>query len=70
MEATARIGRDGLFVAEEAEFAGGAIGSQTVGKMKGGSGAGGDGWCADGRVWAKSTEGEKTGCFVEAEAGA
>jgi hypothetical protein len=37
--------------------------------VKGGSGAGGDGGCADWRIWTKSTEGEEAGGLVEAEAG-
>jgi hypothetical protein len=50
--------------AKEAKFAGGAVGAKAVGKMEGGSGAGGDG-----RIVTKSTEGEEAGGLVEAEAG-
>jgi hypothetical protein len=35
------------FLAVEAEFAGGAVGSEVVGKMEGGSGSGGYSWGAD-----------------------
>jgi hypothetical protein len=59
----------GLFLEKQAQFAGGAVGAKTVGEVEGGSGAGGDGGCADWRVWTKSTEGEEAGGLVEAEAG-
>jgi hypothetical protein len=45
---------DGLIVEKEAEFAGGAVGSETVGEVEGGAGAGGYGG-----VGSKSTEGEE-----------
>jgi hypothetical protein len=60
----------GLLGAEEAKFAGGAVGAKAVGEVKGGSGAGGDGWGVSRRAGWKSTEGEEAGGFVEAEAGA
>jgi hypothetical protein len=53
-----------LALEEEAKFAGGAFGAEVVGEVEGGSGAGGYGGDGD-----KSTEGEETGGFVEAEAG-
>jgi hypothetical protein len=59
----------GLLVAEEAKFARGAVGAEAVGQVEGGSGACGDGGCADWRVRTKSTEGEEAGGLVEAEAG-
>jgi hypothetical protein len=62
------LGLDGgklLLLAEEAEFAGGAFGAEVVGKMEGGAGV-----CGDGGIVTKSTEGEETGGFVEAETGA
>jgi hypothetical protein len=53
-----------LFLAEESEFSGGAVGAEVVGKMEGGSGAGGDG-----RIGAESAEGKEAGGLVEAKAG-
>src|SRR5271168_4454786 len=53
-----------LVLEEEAKFAGGAFGAEVVGEVEGGSGAGGYGGNGE-----KSTEGEETGGFVEAEAG-
>src|SRR5438132_11684471 len=70
LEATAGSEEVGLFVAEEAKFARGAVGAQTVGQVAAGSGAGGDGGCANGRVGATSTGGAETGGLIEAEAGA
>ena len=43
-----------LLFAEEAEFAGGAVGAEAVGQVEGGAGAGGDGG-----VWAKAAEAEE-----------
>ena len=55
-------------MAVEADFAGGAVGSEVVGKMEGGAGSGGYcGW-ADGGVGLEAGEGEEAGGFVEAEA--
>jgi hypothetical protein len=52
-----------ILIQEEAKFAGGAVGAEVVGEVKGGSGAGGYGG-----VGTKSTEGEEAGGLVEAEA--
>ncbi len=57
----------GLLGAEETKLTGGAVGTETVGEVEGGSGAGGDGGSFKG--WTKSTEGEEAGGFVEAETG-
>ena len=54
-----------LVLEEETDFAGRAFGAEVVGEVEGGAGAGGYGG-----VWEKSTEGEETGGFVEAEASA
>ena len=54
-------GDGGLFLKEEAKFAGRAVGAKAVGEVERGSGAGGDGG-----IGTKSTEGEKAGGFVEA----
>jgi len=63
-------GADGsLLPAEEPEFAGGAVGAETVGQVEGGSGTGGDGGGSGGRVGLESAEGEDAGGFVEAKAG-
>jgi hypothetical protein len=59
----------GLILEKQTEFAGGAIGSEAVGEVEGGAGARGNGGGSDGRIGAKSTEGEKAGGLVEAEAG-
>jgi hypothetical protein len=64
MMGSARGPTMGLLGAEEAKFAGGAVGAKAVGEVEGSSGA-----CSDGKVWTKSTEGEEAGGFVEAEAG-
>jgi len=58
-----------LLVAVEAEFSGGAVGSEVVGKMEGGASSGGYGGRADGGVGLEAGEGEEAGGFVEAEAG-
>jgi hypothetical protein len=50
---------------EEAEFAGGAVGAEAVGEVKGGSGAGGDGGQGP-----ETAEGEQPGGLVEAETSA
>jgi hypothetical protein len=57
-----------LFFEKEAEFAGGAFGAEAVGEVERGAGAGGDGGVSCEAGW-KSTEREKAGGFVEAEAG-
>jgi hypothetical protein len=54
---------NGLFLQKKAKFARGTIGAEAVGKMKGGSGAGGYR-----RIGTKSTQGKEAGGFVEAEA--
>jgi hypothetical protein len=54
-----------LFLAKEADFASGAVGTEVIGEVKGGAGAGGDGG-----IGSKSTESEEAGGFVEAEASA
>ena len=56
---------NGLFLKKKAEFAGRTVGTEAVGEVERGSRAGGDG-----RIGAKSTEGEEAGGLVEAEAGA
>ena len=58
-----------LLLAVEAEFAGGAVGSEVVGKMEGGAGSGSySGWADEG-VGLEAGEGEEADGFVEAEAG-
>jgi hypothetical protein len=52
-----------LLLAVEAEFAGGAVGTEAVGEVEGGAGAGGYGG-----VGAEATETEEAGGLVEAEA--
>jgi hypothetical protein len=49
---------------EEAEFAGGAFGSEALGEVEGGAGAGSYRGAGE-----KSTEGKEAGGLVEAEAG-
>ena len=56
--------RKELFLEKKAQFAGGTLGPEVVGEVEGGSGAG-----RDSRIGTKSTEREKAGGFVEAEAG-
>jgi hypothetical protein len=58
-----------LFLEEEAEFAGGAVGAEVVGEVEGGAGAGGDGGGSNWKTGTKSTEREQAGGFVEAKAG-
>ena len=66
-----KIGDDGpgtgLFLAEEVQFARGTVGAKTVGEVKGGACAGGDGRGDSWKAGTKSTEGEEAGGFVEAE---
>jgi hypothetical protein len=59
-----------LLLKEKSKFARGTVGTEVVGKMEGGSAAGGDGGEADGRIRLKSAEGKEAGGLVEAETGA
>ena len=59
-----------LLLEEKAKFAGGTVGAEVIGKMEGGSGAGGDGGSSDGWVGLESAECEEAGGLVEAETGA
>ena len=54
-----------LEFAVEAEFAGGAVGTEAAGEMEDGAGA-----CGDGGVSAKASKGEEAGGLVEGEASA
>ena len=62
--ATEDVLRMRLFLEEETEFAVGTLGTELVGEVEGGAGAGG--YSGEGQ---KSTEGEEAGGLVEAEAG-
>jgi hypothetical protein len=68
-----KIGRDRLdlrlFLTEEANFAGGAVGAETVREVQGGSGSGGDSGSVPRKAGRKSTDGKKAGGFIEAKAG-